>query len=293
MTDTNIAAPTFAPRKVVFTIFGVPCHWPRPPRRFFAEVSGGQALFPLIVLVGLVGANQLDQTAFGILGPNIRDDFHLSNQGYLTLVALSQLGGLLLSVPLAYYSDRLPRIALALIGAAIWAVFGFFTAFAFSVLSLVVVRSVAGAGRAVITPTHNSLLSDYYPPQVRPDVFGFHAMGSRSARSLGPLIGGALGQWFNWRVPFVVFVIPSIVFVIMGLKHEGARSRPLGAPGRRRVARRHPHRRSPTLVRGIDPHPLAGRHAAAHLVLTAVPRGRVHRPRHPDVPLLPAGVRPR
>ena len=65
--------------------------------------------------------NKLDQTVFGILAPDIRDAFHLSNQGFLTLVALTQLGGLLLAVPLAYYSDRLPRIAIAVVGAAVWA----------------------------------------------------------------------------------------------------------------------------------------------------------------------------
>jgi len=70
--------------------------------------------------------NQLDQTAFAILGPDIRDAFHLSNQGFLSLVALTQVGGLLLAIPLAYSSDRLPRVAIALAGAAVWALFGLF-----------------------------------------------------------------------------------------------------------------------------------------------------------------------
>ena len=113
-----------------FTIRGFPFHVPRTPRRFFQEMSGGEALFPLIVLVGLNLVNQLDQTAFAVLGPDIERSFHLSNQGYLTLVALTQLGGLLLAVPLAYYSDRLPRVAIAIVGAAIWAVFGLFTGLA-------------------------------------------------------------------------------------------------------------------------------------------------------------------
>jgi branched-chain amino acid transport system ATP-binding protein len=215
--DLFQSVPQPKPRRVLFTIFGVPAHAPRPPRRFFSEVSGGQALYPLIVLVGLVAVNQLDQTAFGILGPNIRDDFGLSDQGFLSLVAIASLGGLLLSVPLAFYSDRIPRVLLAVIGAAIWAVFGFLTAFCFTILMLVIVRLLAGVGRAVITPTHNSLLADYYPPQVRPDVFGFHAIGLAIGALLGPLIGGALGAWFNWRVPFVVFVIPSLVFCVMGM----------------------------------------------------------------------------
>jgi branched-chain amino acid transport system ATP-binding protein len=215
--DTDISVPTPAARKVLFHVWGVPCRLPRPPRRALREAAGGQAVYPLLILVGLVAVNQLDQTAFAILGPNIRDDFGLSDGGLLTLVALSSIGGLLCSVPLAYYSDRIPRVALALIGAAVWAVFGLGTAFCFTVLMLVIVRSAAGLGRAVITPTHNSLLSDYYPPQVRPDVFGIHAIGLAIGATIGPLIAGALSQWFNWRVPFVVFFFPSVFFVIAGL----------------------------------------------------------------------------
>jgi len=193
-------------------------HKPRSPRRFFDEMSGGQALFPLIVLVGLNCSNQLDVSAFGILGPDIRDAFHLSNQGYLTLVALTQLGGLLLAIPLAYYSDRIPRVAIAFVGAAVWAVFGLFTGLAVSVLLLVLARSGAGMGRAVITPSHNSLLSDFYPPEVRPDVFGFHAMGLALGALVGPIVGGLLGQVYGWRLPFFVFVIPTVVFAILALR---------------------------------------------------------------------------
>ena len=76
------------------------------------------------MLVGLNGVNQLDQTGFGILAPDIRDQFHLSNGQFLTLVALTLVGGLLATVPLAYYSDRLQRVALAIVGAAVWTVFG-------------------------------------------------------------------------------------------------------------------------------------------------------------------------
>src|ERR1700724_2499732 len=103
------------PPTVWFSIRGFSIHIPRKPRRFFEEMSGGEALFPLIVLVGLHCVNQLHQTAFCVLDPDIRNAFTLSNQGYLTLVALTQLGGLLLAVPLAFFSDRLRRVAIAVI----------------------------------------------------------------------------------------------------------------------------------------------------------------------------------
>src|SRR4029079_10833151 len=178
---------------------GFPFHVPRAPRRFFSEMSGGEALFPLMVLVGLNAVNQLDQTAFAVLGPDIRRSFDLSNQGYLTLVALTQLGGLLLAVPLAYYSDRLQRVAIAVVGAAVWGVFGIVTGLSVTVLMLVIARSGSGMGRAVITPTHNSLMSDYYPPEVRADVFGFHSIGLALGALLGTVIGGRLGHYSGWR----------------------------------------------------------------------------------------------
>ena len=57
---------------------------------------------------------------------------------------------------------------------------------------LVIARSGAGMGRAVVTPTHNSLLADYYPLEVRADVYGFHRIGQRGRPFLGPLLGGLL-----------------------------------------------------------------------------------------------------
>ncbi|HUK62345.1 MAG TPA: MFS transporter, partial [Dongiaceae bacterium] len=176
------------PPTVWFTIRGFPFHRPRTPRRFFHEMSGGEVLYPLIVLAGLVCANNLDQTVFGVLAPDIKNAFDLSNQGYLTLVALTQLGGLLLAIPLAYYSDRLPRIAIALVGAALWGVFGFATGLCFTVLMLVIARSAAGIGRAVVTPTHNSLIADYYPVEARTDAYGFY----RIAVPVGGFVGAAL-----------------------------------------------------------------------------------------------------
>ena len=96
--------------------------------------------------------------------------------------------------------------------------FGFVTGLSVTVLMLVIARTGSGMGRAVITPTHNSLISDYYPPEVRADVFGFHSIGLALGALLGPVIGGLLAHYFGWRLPFFVFSIPTFVFVILGLR---------------------------------------------------------------------------
>ncbi|MDQ1448160.1 MAG: branched-chain amino acid transport system ATP-binding protein livF, partial [Actinomycetota bacterium] len=205
-------------RKVLFHIGKLPVHKPRGPHRYFDEITAGYPLFPLVVLFALNALDELDRDVFGVLAPDIRDHFHLSNQGFLSIVALTLLGGLLLEVPLAYYADRLPRMRIAVIGAAVWAVFGIFTGAAISVWWLVFARSGSGMGRAVVTPTHSSLIPDMYPPEVRAEVFGFHRMGIALGAIAGPLLGGLIAQFWGWRAPFYVFVIPTLVFAYLGLR---------------------------------------------------------------------------
>ena len=55
MTVTTPTQQQWPPRKVMFTIRGIPCHLPRKPRRFFNEVSGrGLSAVIGLVLGGLI-----------------------------------------------------------------------------------------------------------------------------------------------------------------------------------------------------------------------------------------------
>ena len=221
MSDPSVRdapAPTAAQRQVLFHVRGAAVHRPRGLGRYLREITGGEAAFPLLVLFGLNAVDELDRTVFSVLGPEIRDHFGLSNQGFLTLIALTILASLLVEVPLAFSADRLPRARLAVAGAAVWAVFGLATGLATTLLFLVIARSGAGIGRAVVTPTHNSLLSDYYPTEHRAEVFGFHRMANAVGAFVGPLVGGVLAEAFGWRVPFFVFVVPTIILVIIAMR---------------------------------------------------------------------------
>src|SRR5688500_14827603 len=93
-------------------------------------ITGGAAATPLIVLFGLNAVDELDRTAFGVLLPEIRDEFGLDLQGILTLVGVVSLGALALQVPIASYADRHNRVRLAWVGALAWAVFSVMTGFA-------------------------------------------------------------------------------------------------------------------------------------------------------------------
>jgi branched-chain amino acid transport system ATP-binding protein len=83
---------------------------------------------------------------------------------------------------------------------------------------LVAMRVGAGTGRSVVTPTHSSLLSDYYEPAARVKVFSAHRQANSLGQILGPLTAGVLAYFFGWRVPFLVFAVPTAVFVVLALR---------------------------------------------------------------------------
>ncbi len=186
--------------------------------RLRERVTDGEPLFPLAVLFGLNALDELDRTAFGVLIPEIRDHFGLSNEGVFTLIALVAVPILLLEIPIAFRSDRTSRVRIAVAGAVAWGIFSMLTGFAPAIGVLVVARIGAGIGRAVNTPTHNSLLSDYYDVNVRGKVYGAHRVANSLGEFLGPMLGGLLAFYFSWRVPFVAFVLPTIVFVVLAMR---------------------------------------------------------------------------
>ncbi len=195
-----------------------------------ASWLGAAGWYPLAILFGLNMADELDRAAYLILLPEIRDDFGLSNSGILAVVALAAAVALLLTVPIAHLADRSSRVRIALVGAALWGAFSLGTGLAVTVWMLLAMRSGAAIGQGVVFPTHNSLLADYYPIASRPRVYSIHRAANSIGTIIGLLVGAGLAQVFDWRAPFLVFAIPTLLLVIAGAR--------LADPGRGHFERR-------------------------------------------------------
>ena len=186
--------------------------------RWLRDLTDGGPVFALLILFGLNLVPQMDSTAFGILVPNIRDAFGMSDAGVLSLVAVAALVGLSFQVPIAQVADRHDRVRLMLLGAAVFTAFSFGTGLAFTVWVLAIMRSGSGIGMATIGPTHNSLIADYYPINARPRVYAFHYGALAVGGILGPVVGGLLAAAFNWRAPFLVFAVPGVILILLGFR---------------------------------------------------------------------------
>ena len=190
----------------------------RHPMVWLRTICGGESAFPLVVLFGLNAVDELDRTAFGILLPNIREEFNINLTTALALVALASIAALALQVPIAQYADRSKRIPLAIGGALLWCLFSGMTGLAMGVVVLTIARSGSSIGKAVVDPTHNSLLADCYPIESRSRVFSAHRAANAVGSFVGPLSAGMLAYYFGWRTPFFVFMVPTIIFAVLAFK---------------------------------------------------------------------------
>ena len=194
---------------------------PDGPRRGFRisdyrlrNITGGAAATPLVILFALNLVDELDRSAFTILVPEIRDAFGLDNQGIFTVIALVGAVSYGLQPFIGFYGDRTNRTRLATLGAVALIGFTVLTGLAPVVWVLAVARAGTGIGRLVVDPTHNSLISDYYEPEHRTKVFGFHRAANPIGQALGALAGGFLAGAIGWRAPFLIFPMLTAVVVV-------------------------------------------------------------------------------
>ena len=188
---------------------------PQGIRKWLYGMTAGAAIYPILVLFGLNAVDELDRTAFGVLVPNIRDAFGLNLTGLLALIGAVSVVALALQIPIASLSDRHNRVFITWVGALAWAFFSLLTGLAWTVVVLGIARAGSGIGKAVVDPTHNSLIADYYDIPTRPRIYSFHRAANAVGAIIGPLTAGLIAYEWGWRWPFIIFTFPTLIFVVL------------------------------------------------------------------------------
>ena len=221
-------------------------------KRWMYGITGGAAIYPLLILFGLNAVDELDRTGFGILLPDIRDEFGLDLTGLLALIAAVSFVALVLQIPIAHTPTATTGCASPGSARVVWAFFSVLTGLASgrSSCSASPGPAPASARRWSTRPTTRSSPTTTTSPS-RPRVYSFHRPANAVGAFIGPLVAGLLAAAFGWRVPFFVFAMPTLDPrrprpAAAGADARGARSASDGRLGR---GRRRP-RKQADLCRG-------------------------------------------
>ena len=173
---------------------------------------GGRPL-TVLGLVGLVDA--VDRGVLPGVLPKIQRDLGVSDSAAGLLYTSVSVATLLLAIPGGLLADRRDRRALLAIVLTIWSATTALASTVQSFWQLLVLRSGLGAGDALNDPAAQSLVADYYAPEVRGMAYAFQRVVPTVGTGLGLGIGAALGAAFGWRVAVLAVALPGITVALL------------------------------------------------------------------------------
>lgn len=145
-------------------------------------------------------------------------------------LSLNQIGNITLiksllqsvSSPMwGWLSDKHSRTRILSIGCFVWAFFTILIAFTVSYVDLLIYRLLIGIGLAVIVPTAQSILADYFPPAKRGKAFGWLGLTGVIGVVFGTLFATVMVGFQNDLIPGLdnwrfVFLIWGFISAIIG-----------------------------------------------------------------------------
>ena len=185
----------------------------RGPARLRA-LLGDQPIYPIAALTAMSTIDEVDQAAYALFGPDIVRTFDISpgvfGLSFLPLVLL----GVFIPLVIGRLTDRINRVALSVAGGTLWCSFAILTGIVPAFFLLVAARALSTIGRGVSGPTHNSLISDYYPVSGRGTAFSLHQNANPIGNIVGLLAGGLVAERYGWQAAFLVLPLPGILAVL-------------------------------------------------------------------------------
>ncbi|HUO92418.1 MAG TPA: MFS transporter [Rhizomicrobium sp.] len=172
--------------------------------------------YVLVCMMLVYVVNYLDRQILGILNPQIRAEFHVTNwqigllNGPVFALMYATLG-----IPIAIIADRVNRRNVIASSLALFSLMTFLSAFSARFWQLMLTRFGTGVGEAGTSPSVNSVLADLYPPQQRASALAFYSAGLNIGLLIAFFGGGWIGEHYGWRVAFRAAGIPGFVLALL------------------------------------------------------------------------------
>lgn len=173
--------------------------------------SRQRAVF-LAVLFFVGASNNIDRNILGVLLPQIKAEFVLSD------TELGLLSGIVfaffyatLGIPIARWADRGDRPIILSLSLLVWSATTALCGLAQTFWQLALARIGVGAGEAGALPTAQSLIADYFAPEKRAGAMGVFILSAAMGYAGGLILGGYVAQHYGWRSAFLIVGIAGVV----------------------------------------------------------------------------------
>src|SRR2546423_13940040 len=159
----------------------------------------------------------MDLTVLHLAVPRLTQDLAPSSVQLLWII---DIYGFLLAgslITMGTLGDRIGRRRLLMIGAAFFGVASTVAAFSRSAAMLIVARALLGLAGATIAPSTLSLIRNMFlDARERTTAISFWIIAFSLGGAIGPLLGGAILEYFSWGAVFLLSVPVMILLLALG-----------------------------------------------------------------------------
>jgi ABC-type branched-subunit amino acid transport system ATPase component/MFS family permease len=189
-----------------------------------ALLTYGAYTFVMLILLNVV--ENLEGSTLGVLAPDIRDSFGVSDGVIVFISAASSAFLVLGALPMGYLTDRLRRPPIIGVATIVFGACVFLSGLVNNAFTLFLARFGVGMARSSTSTVHQSLLADSYPIGVRGRLSAATMGSGLLIGAVSPVLVGAIaalaGGNAGWRWPFFVLGLPAMVMAWFAFKIKEA-----------------------------------------------------------------------
>ena len=190
-----------------------------------AGLSGRRRRSGLILFSVCVAAISLtiDLTIIGIALDPIGRSLDASFAGLQFLIGAYNVPFAALLLISGVLADRYGRLRVFILGNTLFAVFALLCGLSNSMEALNGWRALQGLGAALVMPACSALLAHSFQGRARALAFGAFGASFGLGTAIGPLVGGVLIEWLDWRWIFFINVPIAAVILLATITAEESR----------------------------------------------------------------------
>jgi ABC-type branched-subunit amino acid transport system ATPase component/MFS family permease len=181
---------------------------------------GGTFTFGMLLLLNAV--ENLEGASLGVLAPDIRDSFGVSDGVIVFVAAASSAFIVFGSLPMGWLADRFRRPPIIAACAVIFSFFVFLSGLAINAFTLFLARLGVGVAKSSNTTVHPSLVADTYPIGVRGRLSATNFGSGLLIGAISPVLVGGIaslaGGEDGWRWSFFILGLPAVALAVLALR---------------------------------------------------------------------------
>ncbi|WP_026573892.1 MFS transporter [Bacillus sp. UNC438CL73TsuS30] len=180
--------------------------------------------------------NYMDKNSMNVAIISISKDFHLNPTQMGMVISSFFLAYAIMQLIGGWLTDKYGSKKIILISLLVWSIFTIFTGFAWSFISLIIIRFIFGFGEGSFPSASSVALAENFPKEERGRAKGILSSATQIGAIVATLVAALLIKNVGWNVMFFIFGALGFIFLLLLWKYMPERAQLKGSTQKPKVS---------------------------------------------------------